>query len=74
MGKARSILDARVIEFDSLAIVLLACGFIGVGLLTVWATGSAANRFDAPVILAGAAVGAAAARAERARRLPCLAC
>ena len=59
MGEQRSLLDDRVIEFDGLAITLLLCAFIGVGALTVWVVGSAAQRFDAPVLAAGAAVGAA---------------
>jgi hypothetical protein len=59
MGERRSVLEDRVIEFDGLAITLLLCGFAGIGALTVWLAGSAAQRFDAPMIAAGALVGAA---------------
>jgi hypothetical protein len=59
MGEQRPLLDDRAIEFDGLAIVLMACAFLGVGVLTVWVVGSAAQRFDAPVLVAGAAVSAA---------------
>lgn len=58
MGERRSILEERHIEFDGLAIVMLALGFAGVAAATVWLAGSAAQRFDTPVWLAGGAVGA----------------
>lgn len=58
MGE-RSLLDGRHIEYDDLAVVLLLCAFFGVGALTVWVVGSAAQTFGAPVFVAGALVGAA---------------
>jgi hypothetical protein len=59
MSERRSLLDDRVIEFDGLAITLLGCAFLGVGALTVWVVGNAAQRFDASIFAAGAMVGAA---------------
>jgi hypothetical protein len=59
MGERRSLLEDRVIEFDGLAVTLLACAFVGIGSLTVWLAGSAAQRFDALMVVAGAVVGAA---------------
>ena len=55
----RSLLDERHIEFDDLAVVLFICAFFGIGALTVWVVGSAAQTFAAPVFVAGALVGAA---------------
>jgi hypothetical protein len=59
MSERRSLLEDRVIEFDGLAITLLLCAFVGIGALTAWAAGSAAQRFDVAIVMAGAAVGAA---------------
>ena len=59
MDERRSIFEDRVIEFDGLAITMLACAFIGVSGLTVWAVSSAANSFYPPMIAVGAIVGAA---------------
>lgn len=59
MGEGRPLLDERKIEFDGLAVTLFACAFAGVGILTAWIAGSAAQRFDVAILAAGAAVGAA---------------
>lgn len=59
MGERRSLLDEREIEFDGLAVTLLVCAFLGVSALTVWLAGSAAQRFDLPMIASGVLVGAA---------------
>jgi hypothetical protein len=59
MGERRSILEERHIEFDGLAIIMIALAFAGVAAATVWLAGSSAQRFDAPVWLSGGAVGAA---------------
>ena len=59
MDERRTILDDRIIEFDGLAVTLLTCAFAGVAVLTVWLAGSAAQRFDLPILAASAAVGVA---------------
>jgi hypothetical protein len=59
MSDRRSLLDDRTIEFDGLAIALLASAFACVGALTAWLVGSAAQTFSPPVFMAGALVGAA---------------
>ena len=59
MGERRSLLDDRTIEYDGLAVVLLASAFASVGALTVWLVGSAAQTFAPSIFVAGAVVGAA---------------
>jgi hypothetical protein len=59
MGERRSPLDDRTIEYDGLAVVLLASAFAGVAGLTVWLVGSAAQTFAPSAFVAGAIVGAA---------------
>ncbi len=52
-------LEDRTIEYDGLAITMLALGFIFIAALTVWIAGNAAQRFDAPVFATAALVGTA---------------
>lgn len=58
MTERRSEFEDRHIEFDGLAIVMLALGFAVVTVVAAWLAGSAAQRFDMPILAAGGAVGA----------------
>lgn len=78
MMDRRGIFVDRVIEYDSLAVVLMGISFVAVSALTSWLVAGAAQRADIAVIVAGAIVGAATIGAwivgyERRAAIPAMA-
>jgi hypothetical protein len=57
MRESRSILEDRTIEFDGLAIAILALGFAGISAFVFWILSSATQSTGAPVWIASALVG-----------------
>jgi hypothetical protein len=57
MWESRSILENRSIEFDGLAIVILALGFAGVSGFVFWILSSATQSVDTSIWIASAFVG-----------------
>lgn len=59
MDEDRRILDDRVIEYDGLAVVMLAAAFVGVSVVAGWMVSASAQVFDLRVVVASAVMGAA---------------
>src|SRR5262245_19417763 len=57
MWESRSILEDRTIEFDGLAVAMLALGFVGVSGFVFWILSSASQSMGVPVWIASALIG-----------------